>query len=82
MYGGEHRSQQRYPTKRSTSAPGRPGGSACSTRPSGPTFGTDLVRGVIAGGPAALTEAIEGAEHAFDPADLADLTAADALAGR
>ena len=48
----------------------------------GPTFGTDLVRGVIAGGPAALTEAIEGAEHAFDPADLADLTAADALAGR
>ena len=47
----------------------------------GPTFGTDLVRGVIAGGPAALTEAIEGAEDAFDPADLADLTAADALVG-
>ena len=46
-----------------------------------PTFGTDLVRGVIAGGPAALTEAIEGAEDAFDPADLADLTAADALVG-
>jgi N-acetylmuramic acid 6-phosphate etherase len=45
----------------------------------GPTFGTDLVRGVIAGGPAALTEAIEGAEDAFDPADLADLAAADAL---
>jgi N-acetylmuramic acid 6-phosphate etherase len=45
----------------------------------GPTFGTDLVRGVIAGGPAALTEAIEGAEDTFDPADLADLTAADAL---
>ncbi|MEB3982509.1 N-acetylmuramic acid 6-phosphate etherase [Mycobacterium sp. 663a-19] len=45
----------------------------------GPTFGTDLVRGVIAGGPAALTDAIEGAEDAFDPADLADLTAADAL---
>ncbi|WP_307728236.1 N-acetylmuramic acid 6-phosphate etherase [Candidatus Mycobacterium methanotrophicum] len=47
----------------------------------GPTFGTDLVRGVIAGGPAALTEAIEGAEDVFDPADLADLTAADALVG-
>jgi len=47
----------------------------------GPTFGTDLARGVIAGGPAALTEAIEGAEDAFDPADLADLTAADALVG-
>jgi N-acetylmuramic acid 6-phosphate etherase len=47
----------------------------------GPTFGTALVRGVIAGGPAALTEAIEGAEDAFDPADLADLTAADALVG-
>ena len=46
-----------------------------------PTFGTDLVRGVIAGGPAALTEAIEGAEDTFDPADLADLTAADALVG-
>jgi N-acetylmuramic acid 6-phosphate etherase len=46
-----------------------------------PTFGTDLVRGVIAGGPAALTDAIEGAEDAFDPADLADLTAADALVG-
>ncbi|OBF03372.1 hypothetical protein A5730_01575 [Mycobacterium sp. ACS4054] len=46
-----------------------------------PTFGTDLVRGVIAGGPAALTEAIEGAEDAFTPADLADLTAADALVG-
>ena len=47
----------------------------------GPTFGTDLVRGVIAGGAAALTEAIEGAEDAFDPADLADLTGADALVG-
>jgi N-acetylmuramic acid 6-phosphate etherase len=47
----------------------------------GPTFGTDLVRGVIAGGPAALTEAIEGAEDAFDPTDLADLTACDALVG-
>nr|WP_085176454.1 N-acetylmuramic acid 6-phosphate etherase [Mycobacterium paraense] len=46
-----------------------------------PTFGTDLVRGVIAGGPAALTEAIEGAEDRFDPTDLADLTAADALVG-
>lgn len=46
-----------------------------------PTFGTDLVRGVIAGGRAALTEAIEGAEDAFDPTDLADLTAADALVG-
>lgn len=46
-----------------------------------PTFGTDLVRGVIAGGPAALTEAIEGAEDAFDPTDLADLTAPDALVG-
>jgi N-acetylmuramic acid 6-phosphate etherase len=47
----------------------------------GPTFGTDLVRGVIAGGRAALTEAIEGAEDAFDPADLAGLSAADALVG-
>ena len=47
----------------------------------GPTFGTDVVRGVIAGGPAALTAAIEGAEDTFDPADLADLTAADALVG-
>ncbi|OBF84387.1 hypothetical protein A5791_24755 [Mycobacterium sp. 852002-51163_SCH5372311] len=47
----------------------------------GPTFGTDLVHGVIAGGPAALTQAIEGAEDRFDPADLADLTAADALVG-
>lgn len=47
----------------------------------GPTFGTDLVRGVIAGGPGALTEAIEGAEDAFVPTDLADLTAADALVG-
>lgn len=47
----------------------------------GPTFDTDLVRGVIAGGPAALTEAIEGAEDTFDPTDLADLTAADALVG-
>nr|WP_216638729.1 N-acetylmuramic acid 6-phosphate etherase [Mycobacterium asiaticum] len=47
----------------------------------GPTFGTEQVRGVIAGGPAALTEAIEGAEDAFDPADLADLTAGDALVG-
>lgn len=46
-----------------------------------PTFGTDLVRGVIAGGPTALTEAIEGAEDTFDPGDLADLTAADALVG-
>ena len=46
-----------------------------------PTFGTDLVRGVIAGGPAALTEAIEGAEDGFDPADLAGLTAADAVVG-
>ncbi len=47
----------------------------------GPTFGTDVVRGVIAGGAAALTAAIEGAEDTFDPADLADLTAADALVG-
>jgi len=46
-----------------------------------PTFGTDLVRGVIAGGRAALTEAIEGAEDAFESTDLADLTAADALVG-
>lgn len=47
----------------------------------GPTFGTDLVRGVIAGGPAALTQAIEGAEDAFDAKDFADLSAADALVG-
>ncbi len=46
-----------------------------------PTFGTDIVRGVIAGGAAALTAAIEGAEDTFDPADLAGLTAADALVG-
>jgi N-acetylmuramic acid 6-phosphate etherase len=46
-----------------------------------PTFNTNLVRGVIAGGPAALTQAIDGAEDAFDPADLADLAAADALVG-
>ena len=46
-----------------------------------PTFGTDLVRGVIAGGPAALTEAIEGAEDTFISSDFADLTAADALVG-
>ena len=47
----------------------------------GPTFGTDVVRGVIAGGAAALTAAIEGAEDTFDPADLAGLTAADTLVG-
>ena len=47
----------------------------------GPTFNTDIVRGVIAGGPAALTQAVDGAEDSFDPADLADLTAADALVG-
>ncbi|GAB3032233.1 hypothetical protein MBOU_12720 [Mycobacterium bourgelatii] len=47
----------------------------------GPTFNTDLVRGVIAGGPAALTMAIDGAEDIFDPADLADVTAADAVVG-
>ena len=47
----------------------------------GPTFSTDIVRGVIAGGPAALTQAIDGSEDAFVPADLADLTAADALVG-
>ena len=47
----------------------------------GPTFDTDVVRGVIAGGPAALTRAIDGAEDSFDPADLADLTAKDALVG-
>lgn len=47
----------------------------------GPTFDTDLVRGVIAGGPVALTAAVEGAEDTFDSTDLADLTAADALVG-
>ncbi len=47
----------------------------------GPTFGTDRVRGVLAGGPAAMTEPAEGAEDAFDPAPLADLGAADALVG-
>ncbi len=47
----------------------------------GPTFGTDLVRGVIAGGPAALTEAVEGAEDRFEPGDFAGLTASDALVG-
>ncbi len=46
-----------------------------------PTFGTDLVRGVIAGGPAALTQAIEGAEDTFEAGDFAELTAADALVG-
>ncbi|WP_407689109.1 N-acetylmuramic acid 6-phosphate etherase [Mycobacterium sp. HUMS_1102779] len=59
--------------------PGRLG--ALDAAECGPTFGTDLVRGVLAGGPAALTEALEGAEDAFEPADLADLTAADALVG-
>jgi N-acetylmuramic acid 6-phosphate etherase len=59
--------------------PGRLG--ALDAAECGPTFGTDLVRGVIAGGSAALTEAIEGAEDAFDAADLADLSAADALVG-
>ncbi|MGO8770468.1 MAG: N-acetylmuramic acid 6-phosphate etherase [Mycobacterium sp.] len=47
----------------------------------GPTFSTDIVHAVIAGGPAALTEAIDGAEDVFDPADLVDLTAMDALVG-
>jgi N-acetylmuramic acid 6-phosphate etherase len=47
----------------------------------GPTFGTDLVRAVIAGGRAAVTEAVEGAEDSFDAADLADLSAADAVVG-
>src|SRR3954454_500523 len=47
----------------------------------GPTFGTDLVRAVIAGGAAAVTEAVEGAEDAFDPADLADVGARDAVVG-
>nr|WP_082965947.1 N-acetylmuramic acid 6-phosphate etherase [Mycobacterium kubicae] len=47
----------------------------------GPTFNTDQVRGVIAGGPVALTQAIDGAEDAFDAADLADVTADDALVG-
>ncbi|OBK14998.1 hypothetical protein A5635_08920 [Mycobacterium asiaticum] len=47
----------------------------------GPTFNTDIVRGVIAGGPPALTQAIDGAEDVFDPADLADLTEADAVVG-
>ena len=47
----------------------------------GPTFGTDLVCGVIAGGTTALTEAVEGAEDSFRPGDLAHLTAADALVG-
>ncbi|HEU0192088.1 MAG TPA: N-acetylmuramic acid 6-phosphate etherase [Mycobacterium sp.] len=46
-----------------------------------PTFGTELVCGVIAGGRAALTEAVEGAEDVFDPADLADLSPLDALVG-
>ncbi|WP_436405524.1 N-acetylmuramic acid 6-phosphate etherase [Mycobacterium asiaticum] len=47
----------------------------------GPTFNTDIVRGVIAGGAPALTQAIDGAEDVFDPADLADLTEADAVVG-
>ncbi|OBK13705.1 N-acetylmuramic acid 6-phosphate etherase [Mycobacterium asiaticum] len=47
----------------------------------GPTFNTEIVRGVIAGGPAALTQAVDGAEDTFDPADLADVTSADALVG-
>ena len=47
----------------------------------GPTFGTDLVRAVIAGGDAAVTEAVEGAEDAFDPADLADVKDRDAVVG-
>ncbi len=47
----------------------------------GPTFGTDLVRAVIAGGDAAVTEAVEGAEDAFDPAELAHITPDDAVVG-
>jgi N-acetylmuramic acid 6-phosphate etherase len=47
----------------------------------GPTFGADNVRGVIAGGPTALTQSIEGSEDRFPAADLADLTSRDALVG-
>jgi N-acetylmuramic acid 6-phosphate etherase len=46
-----------------------------------PTFGTDIVRAVIAGGHAALTQAIEGVEDVFDPADLPDLTSTDTVVG-
>lgn len=52
-----------------------------------PTFSTppDLVQGLIAGGPAALTRAVEGAEDDTDAAradlERAHLTAADALVG-
>jgi N-acetylmuramic acid 6-phosphate etherase len=47
----------------------------------GPTFGTDLVQAVIAGGAAAVTEAVEGAEDAFEAAALEDLTPEDAVVG-
>jgi N-acetylmuramic acid 6-phosphate etherase len=47
----------------------------------GPTFGADNVRGVIAGGSAALTQSIEGSEDSFAAADLADLTSQDSLVG-
>jgi N-acetylmuramic acid 6-phosphate etherase len=49
----------------------------------GPTFGTDRVVAVIAGGPAAITEASEGAEddEAAGAEALADVTAADAVVG-
>jgi N-acetylmuramic acid 6-phosphate etherase len=49
----------------------------------GPTFGTDRVLAIVAGGPAALTAAVEGAEDdaAAAVAALADLTAADVVVG-
>jgi N-acetylmuramic acid 6-phosphate etherase len=49
----------------------------------GPTFGTDRVVAVVAGGPAAITEASEGAEddEAAGAEALADVTAADAVVG-
>jgi N-acetylmuramic acid 6-phosphate etherase len=46
----------------------------------GPTFGTDLVQAVIAGGAAAVTEAVEGAEDEFG-SDLAGVTSDDAVVG-
>ena len=47
----------------------------------GPTFNTDLVLGVIAGGPGAASQATESAEDDYDAGarDLPSLTAADAV---
>ena len=49
----------------------------------GPTFNTDRVLGIIAGGPGAVSEATESAEDDYDAGarDLPALTADDAVVG-